>query len=146
MRKFGILLGVLLLALTFARSAAAMMPPLPLDEAVRQADIIVVGKLGPAEKAPDAGQWLVAVLKVEKVVKGAAELKEIRVAMYPNPPPPGGMHLPEGTAGVFLLRLLPKEYVKDAQTPIYQPGRLPVVLEADQLRAVEAALSKGKGE
>jgi hypothetical protein len=107
MRKCDLAVLSCLVSLALAADARAVVvaPPPPLIERVRQADLIVVGRIVelepadalafPMRKASKKVSYKIAVLKVSEVIKGSKEHKTVRLAFF-SPVGPGGVTRPGG--------------------------------------------------
>jgi len=121
-------------SLVLAASTAQAVPiRLPLDKAVKQADLIVIGKLGELDPVKHAGKGprkAVGKIAVEQVLRGPAGLKTVHLRTTIGRAV-GGVPYRPGASGIWILR-------KDAD--VYVGGNPTSLQPREKLAAVRKAL------
>jgi hypothetical protein len=106
---------------TFAR--AMLIAPQPGPNRVLNSDAVIIGKvtgLEPEDKMVDQVTYRIAVVQVDKGLRGTKDAKTVRIGFIPPPMPPAGggirpfikyrgVELKPGMEGLFLLTKHPKE-------------------------------------
>ncbi len=98
--------------------ATAVPPPLPLDEALGRADLVVVGELGrlqrehPDTSSPD----VVGIIRVTRVLKGPAQLTRVRLRTLERQLP-GPVKYNTGDRGIWILTRTDTEGVYEGGNP-----------------------------
>ena len=128
--------GSIVLAAGFA---AAVPIQLPLDKAIQQADIVVVGTLGKLTEGPkpEKGvQKATGAITVMEVLKGSAELKTVILQTHVGVVI-GSVGYTEGTSGIWILTK-----IKDSDA--YRGGNPTSLQLVEKLDAVKAEIEKQK--
>jgi hypothetical protein len=119
--------------------AQAVPIQLPLDKAIQEADIVVVGTLGKLAEGPkpEKGvQVATGTITVTKVLKGSADAKEVSLQTHVGVVM-GPIGYKEGASGIWIL-------TKSKDSGAYRGGNPSSLLPVERMDAVTAEIEKQK--